>query len=236
MLETTKVYLTSLLRMPALQTCLLFCKQIDTSFDFSKIVCDGWLLFEPLYPEDVDSIILKAIDLRRQWNRAVEQRVTRTVVPGETANLADQLETFFSTEITYGIKRLLPADVNEIYAQTSEPELTENPFESEFPVQSHPKKGGARVTEYLTYNCVIPNEGQDAFGEFSFLCPRCGQEETLNALQRVQHRVACDKKAPKVRVQASKGSAGYACDVCLSEFSSSVEVLRHKRTCKPSKS
>lgn len=231
MLETTKVFLTCLLRMPALHTCLLFCKQIDTSFDFSKIICDNWLLFEPLSSEDAEHLILRAIQVRNEWSRAVEQRVTKSAVPVDAHALADKLEAFLAIELVYGIKRLLPADLNTVYTQSPDPQLDANPFDSDFVVKSHPRKGGAQVTDYLTYACVIGNEGQDMYAEGPFLCPKCAREETFNALQRVQHRATCHQKAVVPEVSAPKLSAGYRCDLCQLEFSSGIQVLRHKKTC-----
>ena len=43
LLETNKPYLMNTIRMPALQTLLLFSKTIDTNLTFSRIVFDSWI-------------------------------------------------------------------------------------------------------------------------------------------------------------------------------------------------
>jgi len=231
MLETTKVYLTSILRMPALQTSLLFCKDIDTTFDFSKIVCDGWLLFEPLHVEDAESLILKAISLRKLWTKAINERISKSKLTVEAFELSETLESFLSIEIIYGIKRLLPADINNLYTLSPEPDLLDNPFDKDYSPRGHPRKGGVQVTDFLTYGCVIANDGQEVFEDRVFDCPRCGLELTLNALERVQHRVECVQKDPKLAVVPKTGSVRYKCDMCSLECKSTIDVLRHKKNC-----
>ena len=64
LLETNKPYLINVIRMPALQTLLLFAKSIDTNNNFSRIVFDSWI--EARFPKPLDAlkILYQATKLR----------------------------------------------------------------------------------------------------------------------------------------------------------------------------
>ena len=63
------------LRMPAAQTLLLFAHAIDTNATFSRIVCDSWLCLDIPQPEAGQSLLLKASNLRRSWNKLLANKL-----------------------------------------------------------------------------------------------------------------------------------------------------------------
>lgn len=126
LLETTKPYLMNTLRMPAAQTLLLFAHSIDTNSTFSKIICDSWLCLDFPQPESGQSLLYKASNLRRTWNRLLSnklEQLTKSVeseLSAEKRNSESQkleaelwfnLSNYMNSEILYTLKRLLPADL-----------------------------------------------------------------------------------------------------------------------------
>ena len=61
---------------------------------------------------------------------------------------------FMHTSVPYIIKRLLAADLKNIYVGGGENTtiLQPNPFSSDFECVPHERKGGVRVTKQITFN------------------------------------------------------------------------------------
>lgn len=75
LLETTKPYLMNTLRMPAVQTLLLFAHTLDTNATCSRIVCDSWLCVDLPVPESGQNLLLKASNLRRAWSKMLATKL-----------------------------------------------------------------------------------------------------------------------------------------------------------------
>lgn len=92
-LETTKPYLMNLVRVPALQTVLLFGRGIDTNADLSSIVIDDWTILQFKHKNrytgkshtisqsvvtSAAAIALnRAVDLRRRWTRLTTRKLVQ---------------------------------------------------------------------------------------------------------------------------------------------------------------
>lgn len=76
MLETGKPYLTNCVRLPAAQSLLLFSYNIDTNIELTQIVCDTWLCLEFPLPETGLRMFLRAIRLRKKWNKILMDKLT----------------------------------------------------------------------------------------------------------------------------------------------------------------
>lgn len=110
--------------MPAAQTLLLFAHAIDTNITCSRMVCDSWLCFDFPSPETGLALLSKALEVRNKWNNLLAEKLkvleNKSVeVKKQEGNLLDRLEYelersligYMNTEISYTIKRLLPADL-----------------------------------------------------------------------------------------------------------------------------
>ncbi|CAG2108549.1 unnamed protein product, partial [Medioppia subpectinata] len=67
LLETTKPYLCNCLRIPSAHVLLLVSNAIDTNYDFSRIVSDGWLELQFPNCERSQQFILQALQVRDLW-------------------------------------------------------------------------------------------------------------------------------------------------------------------------
>lgn len=112
--------------MPAAQTLLLFAHAIDTNITCSRMICDDWLCFDFPSPETGMALLSKALDIRTMWNnllseklKVLENKSVENEIKKQEGNLLDRLEYelelnligYMNTDISYTIKRLLPADL-----------------------------------------------------------------------------------------------------------------------------
>lgn len=159
-LETTKPYLMNTIRMPAAQTMLMFAQEIDSNTTFSRIICDSWICLDFPFPESGQTLLVRAANLRRRWNRLVTQKLTESQIENssksrEFDNLERDLENFMNCEVLYTMKRLLPADLKTLYKgkrnENFEPLLLDpNPFAKNFTCILNDVKGGVFVNETIT--------------------------------------------------------------------------------------
>lgn len=160
-LETTKPYLMNTIRMPAAQTLLLFAQEIDANVTFSRVICDSWICLDFPFPESGQTLLVRAANLRKRWNDLVTQKLSESQIENQSKSREfDQLErdlaTYMNCQIFYTLKRLLPADLKTLYKgmrdEDYEPLLLEqNPFSDTFTCVLNDVKGGAFVTENITY-------------------------------------------------------------------------------------
>lgn len=77
LLETNKPYLMTTLRMPSLQTLLLFSNTIETNANFSRLVFDSWIEVKFADPEGGQNQVKNIGDLTiSKGNRAHRPCVT----------------------------------------------------------------------------------------------------------------------------------------------------------------
>lgn len=67
-------------------------------------------------------------------------------------NLTRELIEYMHTTIPYTIKRLLSADLKMIYVGNNDTSIDPNPFQPDFKSIPNVIKGGAYVTDNITYN------------------------------------------------------------------------------------
>ncbi|XP_037036273.1 probable ATP-dependent RNA helicase DHX34 isoform X2 [Bradysia coprophila] len=230
LLETTKPYLMNTMRLPAAQTLMLFAHSIETNSTFSRIICDSWLCLDFPLHESGQTLLLKASNLRRQWNKclatkldAMKDNVENALDKGQktTSNqliereLWHNLATYMNSEIPYTIKRLLPADLKTLYDTSSIPESDlldgVNPFANDFKCTVNSNKGGIFLTENICYGCVketdwsieMANEIVSTVWE----CPNCHRPFNITGLQRLRHTLECKPMDEQTTVDANENSS-----------------------------
>jgi hypothetical protein len=107
-------------------------------------------------------------------------------------------------------------------------------------------KGGIRINEYLTYNCLVSDATLSIINEYSgnmkrhWKCPNCSKDYLFDLRERMEHEVDCtmDKRnddlldTERAKLAAKKAnSSEYFCSVCNQTLQlTSVEILKHKRS------
>merc|ERR1711997_34771 len=79
LLETNKPYVVNAIRMPALQTLLLFSRNIDTNCNFGRLVCDSWIEIRFADVEEGQNHLLKAAKLRNIWAEFLDLRLRESL-------------------------------------------------------------------------------------------------------------------------------------------------------------
>ncbi|XP_058136471.1 LOW QUALITY PROTEIN: probable ATP-dependent RNA helicase DHX34 [Dasypus novemcinctus] len=257
LLETNKPYLVNCVRVPALQSLLLFSRSLDTSGDCSRLVADSWLELRLADSEVAAQLLAAALRLRARWERALDQQLARQarrrleeeeeapgVDPKEVAVLSRELLQFSASKVPYSLRRLTGLEAQNLYVGPQT--ITATPglpglFGSST-LSPHPTKGGYAVTDFLTYNCLVSDTDlySDCLRSF-WTCPQCGLHAPLTPLERIAHENNCpeapregppgaEEAAAEPPQKASALQRPYHCAVCQEDFLfTPTEALRHRK-------
>ncbi|XP_039961333.1 probable ATP-dependent RNA helicase DHX34 [Bactrocera tryoni] len=265
LLETAKPYLMNCIRMPAAQTLLLFSYSVDTNASVTRIVCDSWLCLEFPVPETGCELLCRAIKLRRLWAKLLSQKLTDLVnnvesqsvkktkhAKDEESELWESLIDFISANVSYTIKRLLPADLKSLYTQQKVSNFEAfdvNPFAADYTVSHNEEKGGINVLENVVYGCLQEVQWTLAMEaemrQHTWICKTCDTEMALDTIEKLLHKTTCRATSSSTTIKSeavsptlpgtsgsSKGSA-YFCEFCQKELQnmSKIDILKHKKYC-----
>lgn len=218
LLETTKPYLMGSMRVPALQTVLLFSNSLDTNQDFRRIACDGWLEVQFEDEEDAEAVIDAVIKLRTTWHHLLKQKLDlcgrnpgadkvlqRRKLRHTQATLSTKLAEFLHTDIYYYVRRIHAAEIQTLYRGPSmvvEDSRSQNLLRDLVHLggEPHPYKGGVQVTPYLVYDCLQEDEVASVWGEFTqcmqrhWTCPECNRAMIVTVAERLRHQQDCQKE------------------------------------------
>nr|XP_044989840.1 probable ATP-dependent RNA helicase DHX34 [Jaculus jaculus]XP_044989841.1 probable ATP-dependent RNA helicase DHX34 [Jaculus jaculus]XP_044989842.1 probable ATP-dependent RNA helicase DHX34 [Jaculus jaculus] len=224
LLETNRPYLVNCVRIPALQSLLLFCRSLDTSGDCSRLVADGWLELQLADSESAIRLLAASLRLRDHWENALNRQLAHQaqrqrlaeeeeedsppVSRQEVATLSRELLQFIATKVPYSLRRLTGLEAQNLYVgpQTI---MTTPSLPSIFgnaTLSPHPTKGGYAVTDFLTYNCLTSDTDlySDCLRTF-WTCPHCGLHMPLTPLERIAHENTCPE-APKDGTPSKDGA------------------------------
>lgn len=245
-LKTKKIYLVNVMRMPGLQTLLLLSKTIATNATLTKFVFDEFLLLDVPYVGQGKTLLKTALDLRGKWLSKLEAKLNSYKIEDDP-DLIDDIIKFMSSEVSYNIKRLLPADLKVIYNENTDffEDIThnmKNPFDKDFVMKEDKNVGGVSVSKNVIYNCLLQEEWdanlEQEMYSVEFQCPNCAEIMTgLSFFQLFQHESFCEKvkvktEIKKTEVKPKTNSRLYKCNVCSEELIlTPVEILKHKRNC-----
>lgn len=73
--ETNKAYFMNCMRIPALQSLLLYAKSLDTNAECTRILCDSWLEIRFLDPVTAQKIISAILNLRTSIDKLFKIRL-----------------------------------------------------------------------------------------------------------------------------------------------------------------
>lgn len=254
-LETKKVYLVNVMRMPLVQTLLIFAKTIATNATLTKMCFDDFILVDLPYFGQGKTLLLKAITLRAIWKKKLEEKLADPTFRVDQEDLfcfADDLVKFMSAQVSYNVKRLLPADLKVVYKRSNFLVVKDeiNPFDVNYKLTANEELGGVNVTENLVYDCLVQEdwayEIEQQLASTPFVCPHCKETklgfDTL--FKMLQHEMFCKQnqkthQAVTVVTQqqtssksSSSNSKSFHCDNCGKDlFLSPVDILKHRKSC-----
>lgn len=248
LLETNKPYLVNCVRIPALQSLLLFSRSLDTNGDCSRLVADGWLELQLADSESAVRLLMASLRLRAHWESALDRQLAHQarrqhleeeegeeappISRKEVAALSRELLQFMASKVPYSLRRLTGLETQNLYVGpqtvTAAPSLP-GLFGSST-LSPHPIKGGYAVTDFLTYNCLTSDVDlySDCLRSF-WTCPHCDLHLPLTPLERIAHENSCpqapqegttggEEVAPEPVQKASGLQRPYHCEACQKDF------------------
>lgn len=255
LLETNKPYLVSTMKVPALQTLLLYARSVDTNMDCTRIVADDWLEFTFPNSEDAQLLVSAVLQLRSVWARLLEMKLKETEHKGPVDGpnlqikhqerlLASKLAEFLDSDIKYTMKKTSQTELQTMYMGPSH--VTENE-DSYFTSQSknatpHPIKGGYQIKDFFVYGCLADSSADyTSVLRKHWTCPVCNQAMIITTLERLEHEASCTQQEKDLAAQQeeeplkSKGPESlrrnYDCPICKEQFSfTTSEILKHKKS------
>ncbi|XP_071481519.1 probable ATP-dependent RNA helicase DHX34, partial [Diadema antillarum] len=209
LLETNKPYLVNTMRVPALQTVLLYARSLDTNQACTRLVVDEWLEFCFTDSEVAEEILPAVLSLRAAWIRILEMRLKESKMGGDRAGpnlktihqerlLAKKLAEYLSSHVEYTVRRLGATDLQHLYVGPSAGKSDEEFFGS-FSKDSepHPTKGGWKVTDFMTYGCLMETAASSMESSYTavlrkhWTCPTCERGLVVTLVERLQHEAEC---------------------------------------------
>ncbi|XP_027565066.1 probable ATP-dependent RNA helicase DHX34, partial [Neopelma chrysocephalum] len=220
LLETTRPYLLTCLRVPALQVLLLCSRSLDTCG--RRVVADGWLEVTCEDAQVSQRLLGVAVHLRLTWDRLLERLLSGggdRPRPTEVSQLTWGLLEFLDEQVPYQLRQLTPLQRQHLYVG---PHLGPAPsphLQRLFPgthLEPDQVKGGTKVTEFLTWGCLASEP--DLFGPCLrrfWTCPRCDLHLPLTGPERRHHQDTCG--APEGTYGAPEGTGGSPEGTCAED-------------------
>ncbi|XP_050302148.1 probable ATP-dependent RNA helicase DHX34 isoform X3 [Anthonomus grandis grandis] len=259
-LETKKVYLVNVMRMPCIQTLLLFGKTIATNNTLTRFIVDDFLLLDVPYLGLGKNILLRALALRKKWINKLDFNLNNPLHKPTKADkeemfyFIDALVNYMATEVPYNVKRLLPADLKQLYTFTTDSfnslhDKVKNPFDEQYVMRPNESKGGFNVTENVIFNSLTQEEWTYQMEEQVFrtewVCKYCKEVFTGSSLfDFMQHEEFCPNKSEQVKEKqetddkkeettaVKANSRRWYCEKCCKDLVlTSIEFVKHKRSC-----
>ncbi|KAM9367141.1 putative ATP-dependent RNA helicase DHX34 [Phaethornis superciliosus] len=246
LLETNKPYLVNCVRVPALQVLLLFSRSLDTSADCTRLVADGWLELHIPDPESALGLLSTALQLRSTWEKLLHQLLEgrgeesgRQPSSRDVSALTRKLLEFLQMKVPYRLRQLTGLEKQNLYVgpQTvvASPRLPG--LFQEMEMKPDEVKGGHRVTDFLTYNCLAMDTDlyNDCLRTF-WTCPHCDLHMPFTPMERMCHESSCRPPEDSLEEPSQTSSKppllhrSYHCDICQMDFTfTPTEILRHKK-------
>ena len=180
LLETRKPYIMNVMRVPALQTLLLFGRTVDSNADCTRLVVDDWVELGIPDAELAQKLVSSVIHLRTTWDMLLKRKIEGSREAEEDMEyleyiLSTKLSEFLDSNVHYTIKRLHQTDIQHLYIGSHGYDVSGNhgddvsgshsddvsgsgsndfaPFlDITKGMSVHPSKGGIKVNDYFTYN------------------------------------------------------------------------------------
>jgi len=124
------------MRVPALQTLLLYSKSLDTNQDCTRILCDNWLEIRFLDSKISQKLVSNILYLRSSLEKLFQTRLEdrqfnvdceESNEPRESSSkmrerarclekvLRRKLSEFLDSSVLYSLRRVLPAELSKVF-------------------------------------------------------------------------------------------------------------------------
>lgn len=255
-LETKKVYLVNTMRMPCIQTLFLFGRTIAANNTLTKFVVDDFLSLDVPYVGQGKNLLMKALALRRKWLSKLDFKLNnpqhKPPDKEEIFYLTEELLSYMNSEVAYNVKRLLPADLKDLYTFSADSfslvkQKDKNPFDPQYVMTPNHSKGGFNVTENVVFDSLTDEDWsynlEVQLFEIGLSCKYCKEVLTGRTLfEFMQHEEFCDSRLKEVKKEVDEGQSSstvvkanakqWHCPKCSKDLMlTPTEILKHKKSC-----
>ncbi|CAG0919646.1 unnamed protein product [Notodromas monacha] len=205
MMETTRPFLMNTARIPAAQSLFLFALNTDVDHNFSRYVFDGWLEVRFTNPLEGMQLLIVASEVRVRWKKLLDLKimsagrnnVNRKEYSRNEKIFVNGLVQIYLNDSTYSLRRLLAADAKTMYyghdgtsSSSHLPEMPDDLNEPEF----DSIKGGWKLSDHVTYDCLTYDALSSALPEDGLLCPCCDDFNEDHPYLMYRHIEYCCKE------------------------------------------
>ena len=249
LLETRKAYIMNVMRVPALQTLLLFGSTVDSNADCTRLVVDDWIELGIPDAALAQQTVSSVIHLRTTWDMLLKRRIERNHEEDENIEslgrvLSSKLSEFLDSAVSYTIKRLLQSDIDHLYMGNDGRDFAASlnvPVLGNMKgVKVHPTKGGIMVNHFFTYNDLLSQTEAEAASNAAqyiqkhWTCGMCAIKMVVTVLERIEHEKQCGvlntSESAEIRKPVEEEDGGgesslarlrktFVCPDCDEEFS-----------------
>ena len=129
LLETNRPYLKNSMRVPVLQTILLFSSSLDTNSDCTRVICDGWIELSFKDSSKAQQLLSDVIKLRNAWDQLLELRLRAVESSHENheglghvssiqRRLSRKLAEFIDSNVQYSYRRVSSTETAYMYVKS----------------------------------------------------------------------------------------------------------------------
>ena len=141
--------------------------------------------------------------------------------------LKKKLSEFTDSSLLYSMRRVLPAELSTIFVKNFSQDVSEEEkpekimnddlkpelrkhFETDTNFKANETKGGYRITDYLTYNCLVSDATLSILNEYSgtmqrhWKCSTCHKDFVFNLKERMEHEVDCQLRSNILNLELEK--------------------------------
>jgi len=185
LLETQRPYLVNIVRIPALQACLLFSKKIDTNLDLTKMVIDDWLLLTFMNNKEAEKALILANWLRLGWEHTINTKLEKLLLKQNEQqsfkfdeNFDELLEDYSEYELPAFVKRIRK-DWEEIQCNKNLKDDEQSSIEADDVTRL--------LIEFMnmTVDCKVTKPSSN---ELSAMFPFVNEEENVNGNQENKNK------------------------------------------------
>ena len=218
------------MRVPVLQTILLFASSLDTNSDCTRVICDGWIELSFKDGTKAQQLLSDVIKLRNAWEKLLELRLLTVESNRENhryfdhisslqRRLSRKLAEFIDSKIQYSYRRVSSTESAYLY------------------VTSLPSESDAKDAEEITAASDIPEDLGSADVTSKWLPLDDGVPHPTKGGLRVTDYMTYGCVRDDLSVAVAKGQAEYLrehyhCQLCGEHLICNIlERLQHDSTC-----
>ena len=199
LLETNKPYLMNSMRVPVLQTILLFSNSLDTNSDCTRVICDGWIELDFKDGAKAQQLLSDVIKLRNAWDKLLELRLLTVDSSRENERYLDHISSlqrrlsrklaeFIDSKIQYSYRRISSTETAYLYvtsltSDSEQQDSKDNIEASDLSVEAIPSDA---TSKWLPLDDGVPHPTKGGLRVTDYMTYACVRDDLSIAVAKGQ--------------------------------------------------